>query len=213
MSKNDIVVIYKFKNVKGQYVYLVMYACADTYAEYTAEEFRALVASHRYTTKYSVALRKAQQLQDKYMPEYGYVICHEYLDAFTANITQFEYVDDYSDTESDDEIHCDYENSTVDETAALHTEVESLKAQLQHTTDELGKTAEELRRTKAQLLDEKGNLAKKSHEMAIVVRLSEQVGRALEATQERLEEYRQTIRYREEEIVVLKRLGNGVRFF
>ena len=161
MSKNDLIVIYKFKNAAGQIVYLAVHACADTYTELTYAQFCDMVAGLKYTYKLSVAERRALQMQKKYGTEYPYTVCSDYLDAFSA-VDAVDAVDEVDAVDDVDEV------AEVAEVAeARASEVEFLRAEIQRMQTELQRTQTSLQQIQSDLQFEKTNVAKKVHEATV----------------------------------------------
>jgi hypothetical protein len=84
MSKNDIVVIYKFRTTSGETAFIAWYENnnADVVDAHTFAEFRELVRKGKQTTNAKTAVRIASRIQREEIPEYSVVVFDGYLNAF-----------------------------------------------------------------------------------------------------------------------------------
>jgi hypothetical protein len=163
MSKNDIVVIYKFRTTSGSIAYIAWYEGnnADFVDEHTFAEFRDLVRRGTQTQSLETAVRIARDIQREETPEYSFVIYDGYINAFHEEhgeqsptstlrfITNPCYLGEPEDLSTDESLFV-----STDEVATIKVERDALRIeatvareQLTKCEERLAKLEEQLRRT------------------------------------------------------------------
>ena len=87
MSKNDLVVWYKFRTTTGKIVYLVFHESsnADSFDRMTFAEFRSFVADKKLFEDFHEAYRAVRRLEYEIIPEYKFVQCDSYMNVFSKD--------------------------------------------------------------------------------------------------------------------------------
>ena len=157
MSKNDIVVIYKFRTTSGSIAYIAWYEGnnADFVDEHTFAQFRDLVRRGKQTTSLETAVRIARRIQREETPEYSFVVYNGYINAFHEEhgvqspsstlrfITNPGYLGEPEDLSTDESLFV-----STDEVAALKAERNSYRMEATSAREAQARFEDQLRRTR-----------------------------------------------------------------
>lgn len=230
MSKNDVVVIYKFRTTSGKIMYYVWYDnnSADSVECFTFAEFRELIKGKHVTSNLKTAQHIASQIQKSEIPEYHFIVYDGYFNVLLVedgNVnpsrplqfrTNPEYLgrseDDFSDDEQDftDSAvpavyhdHADWTKVTW-ELQTVNYDLSATAADLSVCKTEIDSLTQDVTQLESSVSDKQSEIDRYKSQMTAMNSMSAQVSNCVEMMSTRLEEYKQIIYARDEKIAELK---------